>query len=161
MTAGVKNSTLTRSESLDRIRQMAAEGMWQAEIARQFGASQQRVSELCRREGIVTAGRSKINIDQLRRMAAEGKTQTDIARQFGASPSHISRICKREGITTRKPARRSILSKVNIDQLRQMVAEGKTQTDIARQFGVNQQRISEICKREGITTRKPAKGGAK
>ncbi len=150
-----------------QLRQMAAEGKSCTEIANCFAVSQLHILRICKREGIAISNPvkrgvpPKVNIAQLRQMAAEGKTKADIAHQFGVAKSHIYRICKREGITTRKPARRSIPSKVNIAQLRKMAAEGMRQADIAQQFGVSKQRISEICKREGITTRKPAKGGAK
>lgn len=75
----------------ERIRQLAAEGVRRAEIARRVGLSASTVTiVLGPAEGTYPHERD----EQILQLAAQGITRGEIARQVGVSTSTVYRVCK-------------------------------------------------------------------
>jgi hypothetical protein len=94
-------------------------------------------------------------VAEIRRLAAEGVPQKDIAPRFGVNPGTISQIVggviwshSFTGCPTRRrsPVSFTRLSAEQVETVRQLIAEGRKQTDIAREFGVSPCTISSIKK---------------
>jgi hypothetical protein len=85
------------------IREAAALGFPQSQIAVLVGPGQSHVHRLMVAHDIHPAGR--VDEDKLRAMAADGLTATEIAREMGHSLQVISNVIKRLGLTVKRGKR--------------------------------------------------------
>ena len=96
------------------------------------------------------------------RLAAEGKTSRQIAEVFGVTQETIRRDARMLGITIELPPQESLLPPEIVARrvrVRALVAQGLSQTEIARRLGVTANRVHSDVKAMGISTH--GKGGPK
>jgi hypothetical protein len=110
--------------------------------------------------------RSKLSDEQvrsLRERAAAGGYAPDLAAEYGITQASVSQIVTGQtraaaGGPIRAPGSRTVLSDSQVERIRRLYGEGRTQAHLARRFGVSQSTISDLVshKRRAI---RPGPGG--
>ena len=89
--------------------------------------------------------------DAIRRAAEAGMSYGEAAAAIGISPKYLSVRAKRIGVTL-SDGRAHLRNHDRIARIRDMAAQGLSQTTIADQEGISRERVRQICNREGIYT---------
>lgn len=102
-----------------------------------------------------------MNIADLRRCAAKGMTIAETAAFMGYGYQYASLVARRHGIKFDRPAKQGVAGKkgaahpkckADPARIRELAAEGLSQSTIADFLGVSRERIRQICDRDGIET---------
>lgn len=102
-----------------------------------------------------------MNIADLRRCAAKGMTIAETAASMGYDYSYTSVVAHRHGIKFDRPVKHGVAGKrgsanpnckADPDRIRELAADGLSQSTIADILGVSRARIRQICNRDGIET---------
>lgn len=102
-----------------------------------------------------------MNIADLRRCAAKGMTIAETAASMGYDYSYTSVVARRHGIKFDRPVKQGVpmkkgaahpKCKADPARIRELAAEGLSQSTIADFLGVSRERIRQICDRDGIET---------
>lgn len=132
--------------SVEKIRQLAAQGMSQATIGTIVGRSRERIRQICNREGIETLDGS---IDYDRRdkvglLAAGGVPVVEIAKLTASTPRTIRQDLKSLGLAETKAPTKTA-------RLMELAEAGFTQAEAARELGWTAQNVWTTARRVGIT----------
>ena len=94
--------------------------------------------------------------DAIRRAAEAGLFYGEAAAAIGISPQYLSVRAKRIGVTLRDgrglASHAHLRNHDRIARIRDLAAQGLSQTTIADQECISRERVRQICKREGIYT---------
>lgn len=102
-----------------------------------------------------------MNIADLRRCAAKGMTLAETAASMGYNYNYTSVITHRHGIKFDRPVKQGVpmkkgaahpKCKADPARIRELAAEGLSQSTIADFLGVSRERIRQICDRDEIET---------
>lgn len=135
-----------RQAVLDKIRDLAAQGMSQSTIATHIGRSRERVRQICNREGIVCLDGSR-NHDRDEIFASainSGAHLEEAAKAAGVSPAKARLIAKHLGLTPTPTPRLW-------HAVRDYAAQGMTLTETADALLLTTQVAWNIAKAHGIT----------
>jgi plasmid maintenance system antidote protein VapI len=95
---------------------------------------------------------------QIRKLASQGKSQASIAKEFGVGKNEISLIVRRQtwkhlsggkeryGHPSGEEHYRSKVTHNSAEEIRRLVASGRTQTSVAQQFGISFSVVSAIVR---------------
>jgi DNA-binding CsgD family transcriptional regulator len=148
-------STDTIDNRLERIRELAGQGMNYNEISEDMGLSYSSVYNTARENNITVVRKSKVDkcLPEIERLATEGVRKADIAAKLGLSNSSVSNAMKRHGIEVVQPAKperlpaEKRLSTARLERLAQVeylfVKEGLNAAEIARKFNVSREMIRQ------------------
>lgn len=102
-----------------------------------------------------------MNIIALRRYAASGMTLAETAAFMGRGYKYTALVASRHGIKFDRPVKHCVAGKKGAEnprckadpaRIRELAAEGLSQSTIADILGVSRERIRQICDRDGIET---------
>lgn len=133
-------------QKIERIRDLAGQGMTQGEIAAALDLCQPYVSTLAKRAGITITKKKSPLIDEIKNLAAQGRTMRQIAGEVGVYYNYVSVLGKKHGITfarqpysgaKRKPDAREF-------QMAALYTSGKTLNEIGLEFGVTRERVRQL-----------------
>ena len=102
-----------------------------------------------------------MNIADLRRCAAKGMTIAETAAFMGYGYQYVSLVARQNGIKFDRPVKFGAAKPRGADdprckadpaRIRELAAEGLSQSTIADFLGVSRERIRQICDRDGIET---------
>ena len=102
-----------------------------------------------------------MNIAELRRCAANSMTLAETAAFMGYGYQYVSLVARCHGIKFDRPAKQGVAvkkgaanpqCKADPARVRELAAEGLSQSTIADILGVSRERIRQICDRDGIET---------
>ena len=128
------------------VRALAAEGYSQTTAAIMLGVTRERIRQIANRDGIeFLSGKKDWGArDQIAALHAEGLTDREIAERMGREPATIWLM--REDIGLPRNVRRT-----KRDELCDLLSQGLTLSEAARQLGWRTQNAWEVAKRRGIT----------
>lgn len=140
-----------RRISIDRIRELRAQGYSHYDIADKLGCSRNYVSVVCRREGIPTPGklRSRFPIDKAVELYEEGLTYMEIAKKMGYTKNHVANMLNAQGYWSKK--RQEKPKKYDRDLILRLYKQGRSIRYIMIEVGCSQQVISETATKAGIS----------
>jgi hypothetical protein len=149
---------MTRKVDPERIRELAAEGRSQTEIAAELGVSHQRISQICVRDGIATKHpfRDPEREQKLLDIVASGErmTATRAAELAGYSGPGGWYALRRIGV--------SMPRKITwAERYRECADAGMTLSETAARFGKTVQSVFNECKLAGVTFHVKARWGRK
>lgn len=151
-------STETIDNRLDRVRELAGQGMNYTEISEETALSYSTVYALARDNNITVGRKSKVDkaLPEIKRLAGEGMNKGDIAAKLGLSASSVGSAMKRNGIEKAKPVKPAKeaadkrLSTARLERLaeveRLFVKEGMTCAELGRHFNVSREMIRQDLK---------------
>lgn len=94
--------------------------------------------------------------DAIRRAAEAGMSYGEAAAAIGIDRSYVSVVAKRIGVTLRDGrgpiSHAHLRNHDRIARIRDLAAQGLSQSTIADQEGISRERVRQICNREGIDT---------
>ena len=128
------------------VRALAAEGYSQATAAIKLGVSRERIRQIANRDGIefLSGNKDWDARDQIAALHAEGLTDTEIAERMGRYQGHIRRMRLDMGLPRN-------VRRTKADELCDLLSQGLTLSEAARQLGWRTQNAWEVAKRRGIT----------
>lgn len=91
----------------------------------------------------------------IRRAAEAGMSYGEAASAIGMSPQYLSVRAKRLGVTLHDRRGAHMKHRKNVDRIariRELAAQGLSQSTIAIQEGISRERVRQICDREGVAT---------
>ncbi len=150
----------------ENLQQLISEGKSTYELAEIFGVSRQCITRKLIEYGLQTQSQKNnfrqadtetaIPKHELKQLIAQRKTITEIAEIFGVTRQSISRKLMEYGLQTELQAiikqRTDILSSITADELQQLINKGKTLTEIAELYNVNESTINNKLKEYGLRT---------
>lgn len=132
-------------ERINKIRELAAEGLSQSLIADHMGVTRERIRQLCDREGIETAPglRNVDMIEAVRECAEKGMNYADTAKHLGVTLSSVRGYAARYGIAFSPTPRKW-------HRVKELAAQGLTTRAIADNLGISYLSVWRAAKAHGI-----------
>lgn len=93
--------------------------------------------------------------DAIRRAAESGMSYGEAAGAIGANPAYLSVRAKHLGVKLRDRRGVPMRGRKNVERIariRELAAQGLSQSTIAAQEGISRERVRQFCNREGIDT---------
>lgn len=133
-------------ERINKIRELAAEGMSQSLIADHLGVTRERIRQLCNREGIETVSglRDWDTIDALKECAEKGMTRREAAEHTGIPVTAVYGYANRYALSF---AQRRYMW----EEVRDLAAKGMTLTEVAKALNRPTSSIWNTAHEHGIT----------
>jgi len=138
-------------EDIEKIRRLNAEGKSQRAIGAEFGCGYGPIQRVYRELGIKPqvekALFSEQDIEHIKQMLIEEVSVKNIGKAFGKSQTPILRLLKDLGL---KPTAKRLLTDDEMESLKKLHAEGKTQNEIATILDRGQSSISRAYQKLGL-----------
>ncbi len=142
------------AELVDLIDEMLASGMTQAEVARDLGMRPKSIYSYVKRYGMDVPSkggpRNKELVGRIRDLLASGKTRAEVARELGLGTNQVSQYVNIHGLDVTATGRRKVLGPEFVDYVRDELANGKSQSMIARDLGVSPPVVSLFARKHGL-----------
>ncbi len=139
-------------EIVEQLRQLAAEGLTQAEAAKRLGVKRSSVSYYARRFNIAfrRVVFTRITREQLEQAVNQGLSRKEIAYKFKLTWHQVHYYLIKYGLKVQKEL-------VPEEKFKQAVEEGLTHLEIANRFGITIHQVRYLKAKYGVTQRRAGK----
>jgi hypothetical protein len=122
-------------------------------IGKQYGVSDNAVRKWCKKYNIDSTKQSVIDENKLTELVTTGRGIKYISRELKATPERLYKIIDKLGLTVVDNRPKQISIEL-VNRVKELIDEGKRNTDIIPLVGLDQQQVSAIrCKyKKALTT---------
>ena len=137
---------------LESIRGLAARSLTRHQIANELGVPYHKVCNMVKKHGIKCAPVIRIppKLHLVLEAAAEGLTPREIAKRIGVTTQYISLLAIKYEIKIASGLAVSVRGSISTERLRDLLSEGFTRKEAAKELGIGYQNLCVLIRERGI-----------
>lgn len=133
-------------QNIERIRELANNGLTRSEISAALDLCQPYVSELAKRAGVEFERKQSPLIEKIKRLAANGRHRQQIADELGTSYQYVAALGAKHGIEFVRQPYPGQKDKPDTReyQMAALYTRGETLQEIGTEFGITRERVRQL-----------------